>query len=325
MIMLAGLVVLLLGGDTLAWWLVTDRIASEFDTWRQALTAEGGVILAGAPSRGGWPFQAELLVPAVTVATATPAGPGTLAWQAGQVRLVYAPWHPTTLDMLVEGAQTVRIGNAAPVTLSAQRVDVTIPLNASGQADGIAVRARAISVPLAAGALQIDSLAVRLRQADAFIAATAATVPGRNLPFGGTIRSLDLHAHLTGAVPPLRDPAATLAALRDGGQILSIDGLALVWGPLDVRGNASLGLDAALQPAGTASLQLTGYAEAIDALARSGAITRNDARVASTLLSLISSQGAGEVSQAELPLTLKDRTLSAGAIPLLRLPALAIP
>ena len=320
-----GLVLLLLGLDGLAWWLATDRIASELAAWRQARMAEGAVVLAGPVTRGGWPFKAELILPAVTLATDTPGAPDALAWQAGQVRLVYAPWRPATLDVLVDGAQTVRIGSAAPVTLAADPLDVQIPLDRSGQAEGIAINARAVSVPLAGGAVQIDSLSVRLRQADAFISATAATLPGHSLPFGGVVRSLDLHARFTGALPPLRDLSTALAAWRDGGHRLLIDGLALSWGPLDVRGNASLGLDAALQPVGTASIQLTGYAEVIDALARSGAITRNDARVATTLLSLVSRPGAGDVSQADLPLTLKDRTLSVGAIPLLRLPALSVP
>ncbi len=322
---LVGLAAALLATDSLAWWLVTDRMAAEYAAWRQARTAEGLVILAGPPSRGGWPLEADLVLPAVTLATDTPGEPGALAWQAGQVRLVYAPWRPTTLDVLVDGTQTIRVGNAAPVTLAAEPLDVQIPLDNSGQAEGIAIKARGVSVPLPGGGLQIDSLSVRIRQADAFIAVTAATLPGRSLPFGGTIRSLDLHARFTGAIPSLRDPAAAVAALRDGGQRLLVDGLALSWGPLDVRGNASLGLDAALQPAGTAAVQLTGYAEVIDALARSGTITRNDARVATTLLSLMSRQGAGDVSQADLPLTLKDRTLSVGAIPVLRLPAFSVP
>ncbi len=75
-----------------------------------------------------------------------------------------------------------------------------------------------------------------------------------------------------------------------------MDDLALRWGTLDVRGHADLGLDAAMQPEGSAAVQMTGFAEVIDALARSGAITRNDARVAATLLGLMARPGAGDVA-----------------------------
>ena len=311
--------------DGVIWWLATARIATEVATWEQARRAEGNVVLTGPQSRAGWPFQAELILPMVTLATDTPGQPDAAAWQADKVRIVYSPWHPTTVDVLVDGKQTIRFGGAPPVALVVDPLDAHIPLDASGQAQGVVIRARAIAVPLAGGPVRIDALSVRVRQDDAFVSATAATLPGRSLPFGGTIQSLDLHARFTGPIPALRDPAAALAAWRDGGQRLLVDDLALRWGPLDVRGHASLGLDQALQPEGSGNIQLTGYAEVIEALARSGAVTRNDARVATTLLSLMARPGAGETAEADLPLTLKDRTLSVGAIPLLRLPALAVP
>ena len=315
----------LLAIDTVAWWLVTDRMQQEVAAWQRARIAEGDTVLTGPPERSGWPLEAVLMLPGVTLATDTPGKPDALAWQANQVRLVYAPWHPTTLDAVVDGAQTVRFGAAPAVTLETDPLDIHIPIDAAGQAQGVTIGARGVSIPLPGGPLRIDALAIRLRQADAFITATAASVPGRSLPFGGTIQSLDLHARFTGPIPPLRDPATALAAWRDGGQRLLLDNLTLRWGPLDLRGHGSLGLDPALQPEGSAEVQITGYDEVIDALARAGAITRNDAKVVSTLLSLMARNGSGETQEADLPLTLKDRTLSVGAIPVLRLPVLAVP
>ncbi len=321
----AGVVLLLLAADTVAWWLATNRMEQEFAAWQQARTANGAVILAGPAQRGGWPLQAELFLAGVTLATDTPGRPDALAWQAGQVHLVLAPWTPYALTVQVDGDQTLRFGAAPPVTLASGPLDITVPLGASGQAEGVVVGAHALVIPVEGGPVRVDTLAVRLRQEDAFISVSGATLPGRNLPFGGTIQSLDLHARFTGPIPPLRDPAAALAAWRDGGQHLLIDDLALRWGPLDVHGHASLGLDAAMQPEGSAAIQMTGFAEVIDALARAGAITRNDARVATTLLGLMARPGAGNASEADLPLTLKDRTLLVGEIPLLRLPVLAVP
>ncbi len=321
----ATLLVLLLAADGAAWWWVTSRMAREAASWQQARAAEGSYIRVGAVERSGWPLRAELILHAVTLATDKPGAPDAAAWQANQVQLVWTPWRPWSVDALVDGEQTAQFGSAAPVGIAADPLDIRIPLDAAGQAQGVALRAQHLVLPLEGGPVQIGSVALRLRQSDVFLSAEAATLPAGKLPFGGTIQSLALHARFTGPVPPLHDPQAALAAWRDAGQTLLIDDLALRWGPLDLRGHASIGLDAAMQPEGSAAVQMTGFAEVIDALARSGAITRNDARVAQTLLGLMARPGAGDVKEADLPLTLKDRTLSVGAIPLLRLRALAIP
>ena len=99
----------------------------------------------------------------------------------------------------------------------------------------------------------------------------------------------------------------------------------LGWGPLDVRGSGSFGLDRALQPTGRGSLRITGFKQAIDALIRAGIVTANNGRVASTLLSLVSRPGSDGVPEAELPFSLQDGLLVSGAIPLLKLPPLALP
>jgi hypothetical protein len=324
-IALAGVVAVVLAIDSGGWWFVTNRMEAEVADWKQAQSAAGFVVEAGPPRRGGWPFDAELILPAVTMATGTPGQPDAVAWQCDQVRLVYAPWMPEMLTLLVDGNQTVRLGAGPPVDVSVGRLDAHIPLDATGQAQGFAVAAREVAIPVPGGPVRIGALSVHVRQMDAFVSASDTTVPGPNLPFGGTIASVDFHVRSSGPIPFLRDVASALAAWRDHGQTLAIDDLVLRWGPLDVRGNGSLGLDAAMQPDGTAQVQLTGFMEVIEALARSGAITRNDARVAGTLLGLMSRPGASDVAEADLPLTLKDRTLLVGAIPVARVPVLVWP
>jgi hypothetical protein len=321
----AGVVAVVLAIDTGGWWVITNRMEAEVADWKQAQTAAGFVVQAGAVRRGGWPFDAELILPAVTVATDTPGEPDSVAWQCDALRLVYAPWLPETLTFLVEGKQAVRLGAAAPVDVSVGRLDAHLPLNAAGQAEGFVAAARDVAVPVSDGPLRIGALSVRVRQLDAFVSASDTTVPGPTLPFGGTIASLDFHVRASGPIPLRRDVASALAVWRDHGLTLAIDDLILRWGPLDLRGSASLGLDGAMQPAGSAQVQLTGFMEVIEALARSGSISRNDARVAGTLFGLMSRPGASDVAEADLPLTLKDRTLLVGAIPVARLPVVVWP
>ncbi len=119
--------------------------------------------------------------------------------------------------------------------------------------------------------------------------------------------------------------AQRAAAWRDAGGQLTMDHAALRWGPLDVDGTGLLSLDPALQPRGNATLQVTGFTETIDALARAGVIGANDAKVVGTVLSLISRRLPNGTTEATVPLTLDSGRVSMGAIPLARLAALAWP
>ena len=298
---------------------------SEVAAWQREQTAAGYTVTAGPPVRSGWPLRAMLIIPGVAVATGAPESAGRVAWQGGEARLVYVPWHPTQVNVVLDGAQTVQFGSAPPLAISVESLDVVVPLDQSGQADGIVATARHAAFPLPGGPLGIDALWIRLGASDVHLSLSAVAIPGRPLPLGPTIGSIDLHAHSTVPLPTLRDPAAAAAAWRDSGGQMVVGDIAVGWGPLDVRGSATLGLDSALQPTGNGSVRVTGFTEAIEALARAGTISRNDGRVASTLLGLMSHTGSDGVAQADLPFSLRNGLLSAGAIPLAKLPPLALP
>jgi hypothetical protein len=319
---LLGLAVL---ADTVAWWWAAGRIEAEAAAWQVARRAEGYSVTTGTPSRAGWPLRAELLLPGVTFGTGEPGSATAVTWRADQLRLVYAPWHPWQVAAVLDGPQSLQLGQAPPVTVLAAHFDVLIPLDAAGQAAGVVAEAHGLTLPVGGSSLAAETVWLRLQPMDAQLSAQSVTLPAKTLPFGGSIASLNLRARSTVPMPPGKDPAAVLAAWHDAGGKLVVDDVALKWGPLDAAGTATLGLDDALQPAGNGTLRLTGYAEVIEALVRSGAISRSQARVAGTLLGLMSRTEPGQPPSVELPLVLRDRLLSTGAMPLLKLPPVALP
>ena len=318
-------VLILLALDTAAWWLLTSRLQDEATAWQQDRIAAGYTVTAGAPSRGGWPLRAVLTLPDVAVATGAPATANAIAWRTGEVRLVYAPWRPTEASVLLDGAQTLQFGTAPAVTLQVENLDLVLPLSAVGQANGFVAMARHLQMPLPTGRLGVDALWLELAPAAFHLSLSSVTLPDPGLPLGVTVNALEVQAHSTIPLPQQRDPAAAAAAWRDAGGQLVVSAATLQWGPLDVHGTASVALDQALQPVGNGSLHITGYAQAVDALARAGIISRNNAKVAGTLLGLLSHQGSDGVPQADLPFTLHDGLVMAGAIPLMKLPTLAWP
>ena len=110
--------------------------------------------------------------------------------------------------------------------------------------------------------------------------------PGTRWPLGSRVSSVSVEGALDGPVP--RAANWGWAALwRDGGGTLAIEHFALGWGPLGLSASATLALDEQLQPRGAANARLVGYAEALDALAANGAITRRADIAAKAILSLI--------------------------------------
>ena len=320
-----AVVLILLAIDTLGWWLLTSRLLAEADAWQRDRVADGYRVTAGTPSRAGWPLRAMLVVPDVALGTGAPGTASAVAWQTNQVRLVYAPWRPAEVSIVLEGTQTLQLGAAPSIMVQVGTLDLVVPLGALGQANGLVATGRHLQVPLPAGPLAVDSMWLDLGPAAFHLALSSVTLPDVGQPLGVTVNSLEVEARSSIPLPEQRDPATAATAWRDAGGQLVISAASLQWGVLDVRGTASFTLDPSLQPAGNGTIHITGYAQAVDALAHSGIITRNNAKVAATLLGLMSHPGADGTPQADLPFTVHDRLVMAGAIPLMKLPPLALP
>ncbi len=316
-----GLFLAALAVDFAVWSWATGRMADTLADWEAARLEEGVRITHADPVRTGWPFAAELVLPHTAATATAPAAADTLSWQADQVTLTLSPWRPGTLAITASPAQSVARGNDPPMKLTAGRLELLVPLSgAAATADGHGLR-----IDLPDGPLAVTQADARFDATHLTLTLAGVTLPMPNLPFGGSVAAVALDGSSSVPMLPARDLRATVAAWRDAGGRLLLDHAAIHWGPLDAEGSGVLSLDAALQPVAHASLHLTGYAELIDALTRSGAITRNDARVAATLLGLLARAPAGAAPFVDLPLTLQDGLLAMGAIPLARVPRLLIP
>jgi len=145
-------------------------------------------------------------------------------------------------------------------------------------------------------------------------------------PLGANISSLSLDGALNGPLPATRDITGWAQAWRDGGGSLAITHLALGWGPLGLTSSATLALDDQLQPMGSGSGRIVGYAATLDRLAAAGMLTKSAATAAKAVLSLMAGTAeSDEPSAVDVPLTLQYRTLSMRQVPLVRLPELDWP
>ncbi len=302
--------------DSLAWSWATHRIETGFAAWLADRRAEGWSATAGPPTRGGWPFRAEATFPDVAVA-------GGLSWQADRVRVRLDPLQPKVLTVALEGRQRIQLGALPAVTLTAPTLTVLAPLDDSAGP----VTLRAIALRAEAAGWSATAARTTLRILPGLVAAEVESVglpAGPQWPFGREIASVTATARLEGPFPAIADDLPRRAAAwRDAGGRLVVTQSAIRWGALDAHGSGDATLDPALQPRASFVVQLAGYPDTIAALAQSGAIRPNDARVATTLLGLLAQTPPGGKPEVTVPLTLREGVLSAGSFPFAWVPGLA--
>ncbi len=327
--------VLLIAADYALWRWAVWRLEVGIGQWMAQSRAAGWSVSAGTPRPGGWPFAASVALPQPFLSGGTAELPGGVAWSADRAVLSLHLLHPRVLQIALAGQQHLEFAGGFDLPFTADRLIATLPLAAvsptlNATATGLRI-GRASS-----GTVAVQSLAlhgVRSTAALGFaLRASGISLPGaRSWALGPEIASAAITGAISGIAPEASadaspDLAARAASWRNHGGRVSVRSLALRWGPLAVAGTVRLRLDRDLQPAGRADARLTGYAPALDRLAAQGVITAPTAAAAKAVLSLIAQPalGTGE-AEVTVPLTLADRELSIGAIPLLRLPKLVWP
>jgi hypothetical protein len=338
-LLLTALLLAVVIGDTLIWYFAAQRMRAGLADWVAARRATGWSISTATPEAGGWPLAATLTLHDVAMQGGAPDIPDGLAWRAERVVLRLGLLHPVVLWIDAEGVQHLRVASAPDITYTANRLQARVPLQADPSAQPLGLHGDALhaSVPGAGDAVTLDWLDV-----DAVVNPTAPKgqaavsmsvnaggigLPSRlNWPLGPRIASVVLDVALNGSLPRAVGLTARATAWRDGGGSLRVQHLQTQWGVLKLTATATLALDPELQPAGTGTAQVTGYAETLDALARNGLMSRSAATTAKAVLSLLAVTPVdGGPSEVEVPLSLQYRTLSMHQMPLVRLPELDWP
>jgi hypothetical protein len=349
LILVVFLVVALVGAHALAWRWAVGTLADQFAAWAARERAHGLTVSSDPPIRGGWPMAAELTLPQTHIEQGG-ASPARIAWTAQRVVIGVALLHPRTLTVGAEGMQLLRLGDGPELPFTADGLRATIPLQPGAPAREVDIAASHLraGLPLGAaadggtatGGLTIALLSLHATSTPAAAQGEAALAfagsaqdiglpglpAGHVWPLGPRIASVSVEGAVNGPVPRAADPVAKATGWRDGGGTLEIGRFAIGWGPLGLNGSATIALDDAMQPMGTATAHIVGAPEALDALAANGVIGQRTALAAKAVLSLMAKEPEGGGSpQVDVPLTLQGRKLAMGRIPLAVLPQLIWP
>jgi hypothetical protein len=303
---------------------------AEAEAWITAERAAGARIDHAPLSSGGYPFEARVTLPGLRYAGTVRLGGGValpLGGEARAVTLVLSPQAPRELTADIACPCTLAPGNGEARPVEATELRATISLgDGTPRLTSTAMRIGLSDGELAIGLLRVtapERAAARL-VAEAF--GVVLPAPEARWPLGQRIAMLTVDARLAGTLPHAGSPARSLAAWRDRDGAVVLEALSLAWGPLTLRGAATLTLDAALQPRGAATAELAGFGPTIDRLVAAGVIARGPASVARFALTAASRPGEGGGERVvQIPLSLEAGTLSAARIPIARLPPIAWP
>jgi len=225
----------------------------------------------------GWTVEARLAPPASTLfapgielrgAELDGAGdllPGGFRLAADRVELRADLMQPKILHVTIGGNVTVRLGSLPAVTF----------VDNHGKIEAIAIDGKNLrSADL--GGMSVGTLQALLTLdasgAAADVRTEALVVPVNPYGLGQHLSDVTLNAALVGWPPGAGSRGARADVWRASGGRIDISRLVVGWGPLGLVGEARLGLDQALQPDGTAKLQVRGYQAVLDGLGDNGAL-----------------------------------------------------
>ena len=329
-VLLTALLLVAAIGDTIAWYFAVRQMRDGLADWIAARRAAGWSVNVAAPEPGGWPLAATLTLSDVALRAARPT------YRTASTGGLSAWWCASILSVRSCCGSRPRARNTCasptrPHPYSAGRLRLLVPLQAdpsaqalelrgegpAGQRSGWRRRRRPDARSAGRGCRGEPGRAEGQATVSMSVKADGIGLPTRlNWPLGPRIASVVLNGALTGPLPRRdRADSGRHSVARRGGS-LEVQHLQTHWGVLGLTATAKLALDPQLQPTGTGTAQVTGYAETLDALARNGLMSRSAATTAKAVLSLLAVTPVdGGPSEVEVPLSLQYRTLSMQQLP----------
>lgn len=338
------LLVAAVAGYAVYWHSASRTLAEGIDGWAAAQRSAGYTVAYAEPEISGFPFRLEARIDTPQIA----APPGELPWRwRGPSLLLHArPWAPLDFETEAPGRHEIDVNDGG--TPRHYLIDAATAKGSGGFGiDGRLARATVALTDVTAVEVGGEDEAVRFRRIDArimpgeaaehtqpslgFLVSLAGVIlpSDAQSPLGGDIERLEIEGAIMGNLPeiePGRELRDALERWRDDGGTLELGRAVVYWGALELTGDGTFALDAALQPIGAMSTTIVGHDAVIDTLVADGAVNPRDGSLAKVVLAVLARpspvDGRPELT---VPLTLQDGHLWIGPAKLARLPRIEWP
>ncbi len=324
----AGLAAIALAaaGYTVFWHSFAGNVLDDIRDWSAEREADGWTVNLGAVTTGGFPFS--LTVRAGAVRLAGPASASRWQWDAPGITATARIWDPDRIMVNAPGVHRMAFDNGrfvaepagaeAVLTWGRDGIDAaewTLSAPTFTGPGGWIASARAIRGRMATLAPDDGAGPGSARAGYGFaVVIEAPELPGSlRLPPGGAGDRLSAE----GSVRNLPEFEGTLRgwleAWREAGGVIELQSVAVDRGASRVAGSGTFALDRHLQPEGAMTVEVAGIDGIIESLAGAKAISGLQA------LALRAALALGTGGKPRLPISLQERQLSLGPLPVFKL------
>jgi hypothetical protein len=312
------------GAYTLYWHITAGRVVAGLDAWRAARAAEGYAVTWQSPSIGGFPFRFRIALADATIARGEPAmyrvTAPVLSGEASPLNLMR--WHVTA----PQGGTGTAQGIAGPVSAASMSGDIVL---GSDESELIVAALGLDGAGVSAG--EVDAHLILPRRAPAnhreldlagAMQAYHLVLPKPVTPLGNVIEGASVTLRIMGEIAP-GDLRASLAAWRDDGGTIELEGAELQWGALSLSLSGTVALDPRLQPVAATTATIVDQDALIDASVAAGMLPADNAGFVKLVLGLLAKPGLDGHSSITAPVTLQDGKVSIGKAVIAKLPPLS--
>lgn len=320
-VLLAGLAV------SAYWHWSAERLARLIALWTEQQRAAGYEISYQGPEIDGFPLEhvARFKDPVIV-------SPQGWQWQGPTTTGRAWLWDPFTIRVEASGRhRVVHREDEAPSEVLAEQARSVVHLRRDGRFDRASAGTGSLHISTAQEELSAERSVWSLGPVTAggegglqelalSGAVEALSLPEDKAgPLGPELRHLAVEATLVGELPTGAQ-RHLLGQWRDAGGRLRLGRVQLIWGPLEVEGDGSFGLDRQFRPLGSFTARTRGLMQTLDILTAKGLLKPGQAIPAKVaLLALGGGKDENGKTVIVLPITLEDGLLYLGPQPLMEL------
>lgn len=344
-LMPAGLIVAAVLIWTAIWFWFADRIETNLDNYAAARSAEQVELAWDSVGISGFPFRMEAKI--VNPRGQWRAPQRSIAWTGPDTVLRFLTAGPRVVRFSAPGTHVLQISEAdsdlrletqhqiarGRITASPDGPAKRVTLTSEGTRFSVGGVLRATIAAIDAdwtrqhripdsGAIDPTGTGQELSLVMTDIDLSPLSLdPAARGVLGDTIAKFVTRISLRGDLRPRAIDSATLARWRDAGGTIELENFDLAWGPVRLRGDGTLALDARLQPVVAVSARVAGLDRLIDVLERTGQVRPRQAAITRLALAVFTRAPAdGGPPEAQVPVTVQDGRLSLGPVPLMQVP-----